>query len=108
MDNRILEALPTKERQQLSLLMTTVNLTSSTVLFEAGDAPEYIHFPVDALVSYLCNTAAGQSIEVGLVGNEGMVGIATLLGNTAAFRAVVQIGGTAIRVNRLALKREFQ
>src|SRR3954471_18462259 len=107
MENRILEALPAKERRQLSLLMTTVNLSSSTVLYESGDAPEYIYFPIDALVSYLSNTTLGQSIEVGVVGNEGMVGIATLLGNSAAFRAVVQIAGTAVRMNRLAFKREF-
>ena len=108
MDNRILDSLPSKERRQLSQQTTTVHLSRSTVLFESGDAPEFVYFPVDALVSYLSSTAAGQSIEVGLVGNEGVVGIATLFGNTTAFRAVVQISGAAIRVNRLALKREFQ
>ena len=108
MKNRVLEALPAKERRVVAVQMTEVNLPRSAVLFDAGDSPEYVYFPTGAMVSFLSSTADGQSIEVGLVGNEGVVGIATVFGNVAAFRAVVQIGGLCLRMNRSALKREFQ
>lgn len=107
MKNRILEALPAKERRLLSLQLSPINLARAAVLFEPGDIPEYVYFPIEAMVSYLSSTAAGQSIEVGLVGNEGVVGIATLFGNTTAFRAVVQVAGSAMRISRASLKREF-
>src|SRR5579884_3356872 len=107
MKNRVLEALPARDRRLLSMQFTEVNLPRGTVLFEAGTTPEYVYFPIGAMVSYLSSTADGQSIEVGLVGNEGVVGIATIFGNVAAFRAVVQIGGSCLRISRVGLKREF-
>src|SRR5438874_1593310 len=107
MKNRILEALPARERRLLTLQLSPINLPRSTVLYDPGAPPEYIYFPIEAMVSYLSSTKEGQSIEVGLVGNEGVVGIATLFGSAASFRAIVQIGGPALRISRNALKREF-
>src|SRR5688572_11052318 len=78
MKNQILQALTSKERGRLLAQLSLINLSRSTVLFEPGDTPEYIYFPLEAMVSYLSSTSDGQSIEVGLVGNEGVVGIATL------------------------------
>jgi CRP-like cAMP-binding protein len=108
MKNRVLEIMPASERRILAMQMMQVNLPRSTVLFEAGDTPEYVYFPLQAIVSYLSSTTDGQSIEVGLVGNEGVVGIATVFGHVAAFRAVVQVPGPCLRISRSALKIEFQ
>jgi|SRR5579884_639838 len=107
MKNRVLEALPARDRRLLSMQFTEVNLPRGTVLFEAGTTPEYVYFPIGAMVSYLSSTADGQSIETGLVGNEGVVGVATIFGNVAAFRAIVQIAGPALRISAGSLKREF-
>ncbi len=51
MKNRILEALPAKERRLLSMQLSPINLARATVLFEPGDTPEYIYFPLEAMVS---------------------------------------------------------
>src|SRR5579862_6307088 len=100
MHNQVLEAMPARERRLLSMQMVQVNLPRAAVLFEAGDVPEYVYFPLHAMASYLSSTADGQSIEVGLVGNEGVVGIATIFGSVAAFRSVVQIAGPTLRIGR--------
>ena len=89
MKNAILESLPQSDRQYIHASM--VLLKRSVVLCEPGEEPEDVYFPVEAIVSYVSSTAEGQSIEVGLVGNEGMVSVATIFDSLTAFRAVVQV-----------------
>jgi len=100
--------LALKERRLIFPLLKPVVLQRGTVLFGPDDPVEYFYFPVDALVSYLSGTVGGESIEIGLVGNEGMAGIASLLGDAPPFRAVVQVAGSALRIGRDALSREFR
>jgi CRP-like cAMP-binding protein len=78
------------------------------VLYEVGERISEVHFPDDAMISYLSGTAEGESLEVSVIGNEGVVGIASLLGESTAFRAVVQIPGRAYSMKREVLRREFK
>ena len=108
MKNRILKALPSREYRSISSQLKPVLLAKGAVLYETGERIREVYLPEDALVSYLSGTADGETIEVGIVGNEGMVGIAALLGDVTAFRAVVQIPGHAFSLKRDLLRREFR
>src|SRR5436309_3713443 len=108
MNNRILKALPAKEYRILSSQSKEVTLPKGAVLHEAGERIGQVYFPNDAMISYLSGTAEGESVEVCVVGNEGVVGIAALLSDSTAFRAVVQVPGSAVRISREVLRREFK
>lgn len=106
--NRLLAALPPADQAGLQAGLETVDLAFGQVLHEAGDAVAYVYFPHDALVSLLTRVDDRQSIEVGLVGREGMLGATLALGLAASpVRALVQGGGTAARMKSAAFLREF-
>src|SRR6266481_722971 len=94
--NRILAALP-KGSEWLQTL-EPVTLHPGMVLYEPDEAIEHVYFLNDALVSIVTMNSEGASIEIGLVGNEGMVGVPAILGGVAPYRAIVQMGGTAFRI----------
>lgn len=106
--NRLLAALPPADQAGLQAGLETVDLAFGQVLHEAGDAVAYVYFPHDALVSLLTRVDDRQSIEVGLVGREGMLGVTLALGLAASpVRALVQGGGTAARMKSTAFLREL-
>jgi CRP-like cAMP-binding protein len=108
MKNRILKALPQKEFRTLAPHLKLVLLTQHTVLYEAGEPITEIFFPDEAIISYLSETSDGETLEVCVIGNEGVVGIGSVLGETTAFRAVVQLSGRAYSIKHDVLRREFK
>ncbi|HYR92484.1 MAG TPA: Crp/Fnr family transcriptional regulator [Terriglobia bacterium] len=108
MNNRILKALPARDYRILSSQLKPVMLQKGTVLHEAGERIRQVYFPDESMISYLSGTAEGESVEICVVGNEGVVGIAALLSDSTAFRAVVQIPGSAVSISREHLRREFK
>src|SRR5688572_12333946 len=78
--NKLLAALPGKAYKRLAPHLESVPLELKAVLHESGKPIEYVYFPGDGLVSLLAVMGDGAASEVGLIGNEGMVGIAALLG----------------------------
>lgn len=108
MKNRILKALPPKEHRTLSAQLKPAVLTKGTVLYEAGERITQVYFPETAMISYLSGTSEGETIEVCVVGNEGIVGLASLLSDSTAFRAVVQITGESYSLNQDLLRKEFK
>ena len=107
MKNRILKTLPAREYRAISMQLKPVVLSKGGVLYEAGERIRDIYLPEDGLVSYLTGTVEGEMLEVGVIGNEGVVGIGAVLGDMTAFRAVVQIPGRAYKIKRDPLRREF-
>src|SRR2546427_5277755 len=105
--NRILAALPKGSREWLALL-EPVTLRAGMVLFEPDEAIEHVYFLNDALVSIVTMNSEGGTIEIGLVGNEGIVGVPAILGGVAPYRAVVQMGGKAFRVRGERIYGEFR
>jgi CRP-like cAMP-binding protein len=105
--NAILRSLPQRELKLLTPQLQSVDLQKGSVLYDAGQALTHVYFPVGAMVSYLSSTAEGQTIEVCVVGNEGMIGGPAMLSDAAAFRTLVQIRGGAFRMSVEALRREF-
>ena len=97
--NRVLGALPPKEYQKLLAILEPVKLTFGEILYEAHAQIQHVYFPDDCFVSMLTTVDIGRAAEVGLIGSEGMVGVPMALGVAVSpFRAVVQGGGTAMRL----------
>jgi CRP-like cAMP-binding protein len=90
--NRLLLALPRADYRPLLRDLDPVTLEHGTVLIEAREPITHIYFPQRCIVSMLTAAGDGPSVEVGLVGNEGMVGLPAFLGaTTATTQAVLQV-----------------
>jgi CRP-like cAMP-binding protein len=97
--NEILLSLPPRERELLFSKLEFVRLRTRLVLHEPGDTLRSAYFPSAGLVSILSVFPDGKSVEVGLVGNEGFIGLPLVAGfHTAPTRAIAQIEGSAFRV----------
>jgi CRP-like cAMP-binding protein len=106
--NRLLAALPDAEYQILIPHLECVPLAFKQVLYEVGEPIEYVYFPHRAIVSALSTMEDGSTVEVGLVGNDGIVGIPAALGdNIAATTGTVQVPDSAMRMKASLLKTEF-
>jgi CRP-like cAMP-binding protein len=107
--NRVLAALPRADYQRLLPGLEPVTLKFGEVLHEPGAPIRYVYFPVDCVVCLLMKTEGHRAIETGLVGYEGMVGIALALGVTVSpTRTLVQAGGTALRMSASCFDGELQ
>lgn len=106
--NRLLAALPDAEYQHLVPHLERVLLPLKQVLHKRGESIEYVYFPHWAIVSLISTPEEGLNVEVGLVGNEGIVGIPSVLGdNIATTTAMVQLAGSGMRMEASLLKTEF-
>jgi CRP-like cAMP-binding protein len=107
--NRLLAALPEEVFERLAPDLEPVRLELGSVLHESGEHLRHIYFPVDSIVSLLCELDDGASGEIAVVGNEGLVGIALIMGGKSTLnRAVVQSAGFAYRIRADILVREFE
>src|SRR5438477_9551195 len=95
--NKILASLPTNSRRWLNTL-EPVMLSKGTVLYEPDEQVEHVYFLNNALVSIISTNSHGATVEIGLIGHEGMVGVPVILGGVTPYRAVVQMEGDAFRV----------
>ena len=77
--NRILNAIPRTELQQLLPLMERITLFSRQVLDRPGAPTEFVHFPLDGVLSLIASTQEGETVEVATVGNEGATGMIAML-----------------------------
>ena len=106
--NHLLAALPADEFARLKPDLEPVSLTLGEVLYESGDKMTHIYFPTTAIISLLYIMENGSTAEIGMAGNDGLVGIALYMGgSTTPNRAVVQSAGNAFRLRSKALKFEF-
>lgn len=107
--NSVLAALPRKDYRKLLLVLELVDMPFAEVLYEPHARIRHVYFPNDCLVSMLTSVDDDRTAEVGLIGSEGMVGLPVALGIAASpFRAVVQGGGTAMRMKLADFRREFE
>jgi CRP-like cAMP-binding protein len=107
--NRLFAALPSEERERLRPGLEQIHFDLGDVVYESGGRLDYIYFPTSCIVSLVYTTESGVTAEMGLVGNEGAVGIALFMGgDTMPNRAVVQIAGNAIRIKAKRLLEEFR
>lgn len=109
--NFILQALRPKSSQRLLKLCKQVKLTYGDILCEPGDRIRYIYFINTGLVSMLTSVSGRESttVEVGLVGREGVAGLSLLLGvHISPVRMLVQGTGFAMRMNAADFGNELK
>jgi CRP-like cAMP-binding protein len=106
--NRVLASLPVKSYQRLRAQLEPVILNFGQVLYEPGAPIRQVYFPVDCLISLLTAVDKRRTLEVGMVGNEGMAGMPVVLGvDVSGVRALVQGGGHALRVSSTRFRIAF-
>jgi CRP-like cAMP-binding protein len=107
--NHLLAALPGKVYKRLLPHLESVSLPLMEILYESGEPINDVYFPNEGLISLLVVMADGTPREVGLIGNEGMLGIAVALGrSTTPIRALIQMPGSAMRMKAVALRDELK
>jgi len=107
--NRLLAALPRQDYRRLAQYLEPVSLPFGQVLYEPGGRMRHVYFPHSGVISLLSVVSGGKAAEVGLVGNEGVVGGSAAIGiGVSHFRAVVQGAGTAVRIAPSRLHKQFR
>jgi CRP-like cAMP-binding protein len=102
--NRILSALPEREYQDLLPHLTPVTVPLGETIYKPESQIKQVYFPNSGVVSHVTHLEGGGSIEVGLVGNEGMVGFQVVLGDDRSpDHAIVQIANTGLRMEASVL-----
>jgi CRP-like cAMP-binding protein len=106
--NLLLAGLPVSDRQRLTADHAPVDLAFSKTLNGPGDRIRHVYFPIDSFVSLITPGEGRAQLEIGLVGNEGMLGVPLLLGvHVSPVRALVQGAGRAWRVDTKTFSREL-
>ncbi len=95
--NRLLAALPVKEYTRLLPKLEEISLTYTKTIYEQGDIIRRVYFPNSGIISLLSAVEERSLLEVGIVGNEGFVGLPVFLGvKTSSNHAIVQGTGVAL------------
>jgi CRP-like cAMP-binding protein len=98
-ENRILAGLNAQEFSQLFRQLEPINLNHADVLYEIDDSFDYVYFPNRGIVSLVSVTESGDSLEIGLIGYEGIVGLPIFFGAAKSpYRTIVQVAGRGMRV----------
>jgi CRP-like cAMP-binding protein len=106
--NRLLDALPDRDRRRMLTGCETVNLAFGDVLCTPCEAIAHAYFPTGSCISLIMPIQGAASLEVAMVGDEGMLGIALALGVEASpLHAVVQGAGSALRMDAGRFRREL-
>lgn len=106
--NRLLAARPDAALARWLPHLELVDLPLGHVLYESGMTERHVYFPTSAIVSLLYVMENGDSAEIAVVGNEGIVGVALFMGgNSTPSRAVIQSAGNGYRLSASLMKEEF-
>ena len=101
--------MPEEQFQALSRFLVPVDLPLGMRLSEPGKHVDYVFFPVSGLISVDALTEGGESVEVGVIGREGLAGVCGLLGHPQMGHSVMMQGsGTGLRVRANLLRDEFR
>lgn len=107
--NRLINGLPRKDRKRMLERCEPVELVFGSVLCERDQPFLHSYFPLTGFISLVAPMSGHQPLEMGLIGNEGMLGATMVLGvNTVPLRAVVQGSGTSLRLTAVQLRRELR
>jgi len=106
--NHLFAWVSEEELARLLPNLQPLTLSLGQVLYESGEKMDYVYFPTTAIISLLYIMENGSTAEIGVVGNDGLVGIAIFMGgDTTPNRAVVQSAGKAFKMQAREMKEEF-
>lgn len=106
--NRLLAALPTEDYQRILPYLESVELPQHKILYHAGEHYDYAYFPSHSIVSTVAIMENGSTTEIGVIGNEGMVGLPIILDTSYTnSTAIVQVGNGGYRLAAKRLQEEF-
>jgi CRP-like cAMP-binding protein len=108
-ENHLLSALPPEEYRRLIAQGEQISFDRNYVFYEADTPIRHVYFPLEGLVSIVTPLEEGQTVEVLVVGREGMVGLGSLdsLDYTVPTCAMGQIAGRALKLNAEIVREEF-
>ena len=106
--NHLLAALPAEEFNRIKPHLEPISLKLGKVLHESGAKMEYVYFPTTAIISLLYIMENGATAEIGVVGNDGILGVELFMGGeTTTNRAIIQSAGEAFKMDTKFMKAEF-
>lgn len=106
--NVLLLSIPDREYNLIRPYLEYVELEHHKMLHDQGQQIEFAYFPNDGMVSLVVSTSDGRSVEVGIVGREGMVGTPLAVGlRLAPYDAIIQIPGNGIMIDSKRLTSQL-
>jgi CRP-like cAMP-binding protein len=107
--NLLLSALPRKDRGQLIAKCESISLDRGGVLYRVGEPITHVYFPTESFISVRAPSDDNANLEVGLIGDEGMLGVTLMLDiDVAPFHALVQGPGFALRLSTSSFNRTLE
>jgi hypothetical protein len=106
--NKLLAALPGEEYERILPDLEQTSFSFGDSVYESNERLNYAYFPTTSVVSMVYTMRDGVSAEMGMVGNEGLIGVALFMGGeTGPNRAIVRHAGGAVRMKASAFREEF-
>lgn len=106
--NKILGALPHEELARILPHVVSIQLERGEVVYLPGDRIRYVYFPSDGLLSLRCTCSSGSTVEVAMLGNEGIVGLPVIQNKELIpYEVTAQIRTTAYRIRAEQVQEEF-
>lgn len=107
--NRLIDGLPRPARERVLKLCEPVELVFGAVVCEPDRSFQHVYFPLTGFISLVATVGDHPPLEIGLIGNEGMLGATLALGvNAALLQGIVQGPGSALRMTSAQLNRELR
>lgn len=107
-DNFLTGTFSDDEWENFAPHLSVVDLKVGDVLFKSGEAQSHVYFPIDSIVSLMCELENGEGSEFAIIGNEGLVGLFIFTSNfTTSSSAIVQCKGKAFKLNASIAKTKF-
>ena len=90
--------MPAETAAKLLAHFESIALRSGDILYKSGERARYVYFPASCFVSLQYLSRSGGAVEIAAVGTDGLVGVSSLLSSPSTDHAVIEVGGTAIRM----------
>src|SRR5215216_2414124 len=106
-ENRLLAALPERDRSRLIAQLEILTLFAKETVHETGEELNFVYFPLDCIIVLISSVEVEATVEVGLIGNEGLVGAQILMGaKHSNSQTLILTEGKALRLPAAVLKKE--
>lgn len=107
--NRLIAGLPRAERKRVLQECELVDVVFGDILCEPDQHYRHVYFPLTGFISLVATVGEHPPLELGLIGNEGMLGVTLILGVGAApLRGVVQGSGTALKMSMTRFRQALR